>query len=256
MDEVVKAGNKLGPIFDYIKPFIKPGVSTLYLDKLCEKFIKKSGGSPSFVKEDGYYWTICASINEGVIHQIPREDTILKDGDILKIDVGNIDSNGYQGDAARTFLVGENYTQQDVLLKEAAEEAFFEALKVVKIGNHINEIGLAIEKTAKRYGFSCLQEFGGHGIGKEMHEDPFIPNCAEIMNPHGGPIIRAGMCLCIEPMIIGDKSGRIYITDDGWTVKSRSNAHTSHYENTIVVYPDRVVITTIDESVKNRLERK
>jgi len=255
LDKVVEAGNKLGPIFDFIKPHIKPGVSTLYLDHLCENFIKKTGGQPSFKKEKDYYWTICSSINEGVIHQIPKEDVILKNGDILKIDVGNIDSNGFNGDAARTFLVGDNHSDLDVKLKEASEEAFWEALKIVKIGNHINEIGMAIQKVAEKYGFSCLKEFCGHGIGTEMHEDPLVPNCTDPIHPKGGPVIKAGMCICIEPMIIGGKNPSIRIEDDGWGVVSSLGYRTSHYENTIAIYMDKVVVTTVDESVKKRLER-
>lgn len=255
LDKIVEAGAKLGPVFDFIKPYIKPGVSTLYLDKMCEKFIKRTGGQPSFKKEDGYYWTICASVNQGIIHQIPREDVILKDGDILKIDIGNIDANGFQGDAARTFLVGENFTKTEVQLKEAAEEAFWEAFKEVKIGNHINQIGWAIQKTAEKYGFSCLKEYGGHGIGTSMHEDPFIPNFGIKDHPHGGALIRAGMAICIEPMIIGSNDDRVSLQSDGWGVVSVSGAYTSHYENTIVIYPDKVLVTTVDESVKEHFRK-
>lgn len=252
MEKAIVAGNKLGPVFDFIAPHVRPGVSTLELDKLCEEFIRQTGGKPSFPGEKDYYWTICASVNEGVIHQIPRKNVILKEGDLLKIDIGNIDSNGYQGDAARTFFVGKPSSDLDVKLKECAEECFWAAYALVKPGVRVNELGWAIQRTAEKYGFSVLKEFGGHGIGTEMHEDPFIPNCG-LFPEKGGAKIKANTLICIEPMVLAGQPN-IVIQPDNWGVISKDGKRTSHYENTIAVFSDHNEITTVDSSVRKRLE--
>ena len=250
--EVEIAGKKLGGLFDYIRPFVKPGVSTLELDKLSEDYIKSTGGKPSFNTVDNYPNTICSSVNDGIIHQIPSRDVSLKEGDLLKIDVGNIDGSGYQGDAARPFPVGK-VTPKVQELMDATEEAFWEALKTVRPGSHVSDIGCAIQRVAQAHGFYALEEYGGHGIGTSMHEDPFIPNCGTI--PHRGPVIRAGMCICIEPMLImGTK--HIKLQDDGWGVVSQDGSYGCHYENTICVYSDHNVIASVDESVRKHLAKE
>lgn len=251
MAKAVAAGRNLGPVFDFIRPHIRPGVSTLELDRLCQQFIESTGGKPSFPGEEGYYWSICASVNEGVIHQIPRKDKILKEGDLLKIDIGNVDSNGFQGDAARTFFVGQP-SELDKKLAACAEECFWEAFKIVKPGLRVNEIGWTIQRTAEKYGFSVLREYGGHGIGTTMHEDPFIPNCG-LFPEKGGAKIRANTLICIEPMVLAGKP-QIRIEADNWGVVAADKSRTSHYENTIAVYADCNEITTVDSTVKKHLE--
>ncbi len=254
MQAAVEAGRKLGPIFDFIRPHIKPGVSTLELDKLCEKFIRASGCKPSFPTEKGYFWTICASVNDGIIHQIPRKETVLKDGDLLKIDVGNIDlGSGYQGDAARTFFVGQVDSESE-RLAACAEECFWEALKLVKPGCRVADIGWCIQRVAESYGFSVLREYGGHGIGLGMHEDPFIPN-AGILPPHHGQIIRANTLICIEPMVMAG-GPQMRIQDDDWGVVTLDGRRAAHYENTIAVFPDHNEITTVDSTVRAKLEAR
>ena len=254
MEVAIQAGNKLGPLFDFLAPHVRPGVSTLELDRLCEGFIKSSGCLPSFPTEEGYYWTICASVNSGVIHQIPRKNVVLKEGDILKIDVGNIDPRtGYQGDAARTFLVGE-VSEESRRLAQCAEECFWECYKLIRPGLRVSELGWTIQRVAESYGFTALREYGGHGIGTRMHEDPFIPNAAIHPRNHG-PIIKANTLICIEPMILAGRP-EIALEEDGWGVRSVDGRNTSHYENTVAIFPDRNVITTVDSSVKSRLEAK
>lgn len=250
--KVETAALKLAGLFDWIRPYVKPGVSTLELDRLAENYIRKTGGVPSFNTEDHYPNTICSSVNDGVIHQIPSKDVILKAGDLLKIDVGNIDGSGYQGDAARPFAVGTVAPRVQELV-DATEEAFWEALKTVHPGAHVSDIGCAIQRVAEAHGFHCLEEYGGHGIGTQMHEDPFIPNCGTI--PHRGPVIKAGMCICIEPMLImGTK--HIKLQDDGWGVLSQDGSWACHYENTICVYPDRNVVASADDSVRQHLAKE
>lgn len=252
MKALSEAGHKIGPVFDYIKPFIKPGVTTKEIDKLCEKFIRSSGCTPSFKGFEGFPGSICASVNDEVIHGIPSSKRVLKEGDLLKIDIGNIDKSGYQGDCARTFFVGE-VSKEAKLLAQATEEAFWEALKVVKPGARVNDIGYAIQKVADSYGFSALSEYGGHGIGVSMHEDPFIPNCSKGYLPHRGQILREGMAICIEPMLIL-KRPQIYIADDDWTVISQDHSLGAHYENTILIYSDYNEVTTVDNDVLKHLQ--
>ena len=252
MEAGVKAGRKLGPIFDFIRPHIVPGVSTLELDRLCKEFILSTGSHPSFPTEEGYFWTICSSVNDGIIHQIPRKNVILKEGDILKIDVGNIDDEtGFQGDAARTFLVGEA-DEESKKLAECAEECFWECYKLVRPGLRVSDIGWCIQRVAESYGFSALREYGGHGIGRGMHEDPFIPN-AGIQLPHRGPMIKANTLICIEPMVMAGKC-QMRLQDDNWGVVTLDGRRAAHYENTIAVFPDHNEITTVDSTVRARLE--
>ena len=156
MEKMIEAGNKLGKIFDLLAPEIKPGRSTAEIDKLAEKYIRESGGTPNFALEDGYHNAICASVNETLIHGIPSKSVILKDGDILSVDMGNLDENGYNGDACRTFAVG-NISDEAKRLIRCTEECFFEAYKVCLVGHHLFEISMAIQRTADKYGYSLCQ---------------------------------------------------------------------------------------------------
>lgn len=252
MDELRKAGNKIGPVFDYIRHYVKPGISTKEIDRLCEKYIRDSGCVPSFKGYQGFPGSICASVNDEVIHGIPSSSRILKEGDLLKIDIGNIDSSGFQGDCARTFFVGQ-VSEKAKLLYQAAKEAFWAAYKMLKPGVRANDIGATIQQVAESYGFSALKEYGGHGIGKEMHEDPFIPNTGEGFIPHRGALIREGMALCIEPMLLMGRR-EIELGSDNWTILSRDHSLGAHYENTILVYADHNEITTVDNDVKAHLD--
>lgn len=252
MDCLREAGNKIGPVFDYIKHYIKAGVSTKEIDRLCEKFIRQSGCIPSFKGFEGFPGSICASINDEVIHGIPSSKRILKEGDVFKIDIGNIDPNGFQGDCARTFFVGE-VSEKAKLLYKATEEAFWEAYKILRPGLRVNDIGRKIQEVAESYGFKALKEYGGHGIGKGMHEDPFIPNSGDGFIPHRGAILREGMAICIEPMLLMG-SGEIEIGPDDWTVISSDHSLGTHYENTILIYADHNEITTVDSDVKAHLD--
>ncbi|MBQ8142833.1 MAG: type I methionyl aminopeptidase [Bacilli bacterium] len=248
---MIQAGNKLGKIFDQLTDLIRPGISTLEIDKFVEKAIIQSGGKPNFALEDGYHWSVCASINEVLIHGIPNKNIILKDGDILSIDMGNLDNNGFNGDACRTFAVG-NISDEAKKLIRCTEECFYNALKVCYPGHHLYEISMAIQKTADSYGFSLCKEYGGHGIGREMHEDPFIPNyySAEL---GFGPFIREGMCLAIEPMVMAGKS-TIVTKKDGWGVVSADGKLTAHYENDIIITANGPIITSVDSNVTRHLE--
>ena len=251
MDKMIEAGNKLGPIFDILAEEIKPGKSTAEIDKLAENLIRQTGGKPNFSLEEGYHWSVCASVNSTLIHGIPSKNVILKEGDIISIDMGNLDKNGYNGDACRTFEVG-NVSDEAKRLIRCTEECFWEAYKVLKPGRHLFEISMAIQRTADKYGYSLVKEYGGHGIGKEMHEDPFIYN---YYSPEMGlgPYLREGMCLAIEPMVMQGKSDIITL-NDGWGIVSADHKLTCHYENDVVITSSGAIVTSVDSNVKRHLK--
>ena len=232
--------------YDYIEKIIKPGMSTLELDNLAEKFIKEHGGIPA---QKGYPsgvrgvpdfpGTLCISINDVVIHGIPSKDIIIKDGDLVSVDLVVL-KNGYNGDAARTYLVG-NVSKEARELAEVTKQAFFEAIKFAKPGYRIGDISNAVETYVKKFGFSVVKEFQGHGIGKEMHEDPGIPNYGK---PGKGPRLEPGMTLAIEPMVISGKSD-IWELEDGWTIATQDGSLAAHYENTILITENEPKILTI-----------
>ena len=249
IQKMIEAGKILGECFDFIRPYIVPGVSTGYLDDLVEKFLRKHNCIPSFKMVDDYPASICASVNDMLIHGIPSYEVILKEGDILSIDMGNI-YHGYNGDAARTFAVGKVSEEAQRLIK-CTKECFYAAMDKARVGNHLNDISKEISRVAASYGYSPVKEFGGHGIGKEMHEDPFIWNY-DRKNGVQGVALRKGMCLAIEPMILAGSS-EIYQLNDGWGIVSADGKLTCHYENTIYIDDDGPHITTIDEDVKGYL---
>ena len=192
-------------------------MSTVELDKLAENFIRQNGGIPA---EKGYPsgmrgvpnfpGSLCISINDVVIHGIPSKNTIIKDGDVVSVDTV-VQKNGYMGDAARTYLVG-NCSNEAKELVEVTKQAFYEGLKMAKPGNRVGDISHAVETYVKSFGFSLVREFQGHGIGKEMHEDPGVPNIGKAGK---GPRLEPGMTICIEPMVIVGKPD-IWELEDGW----------------------------------------
>lgn len=244
------AGNKLGKVFDELLPEIKPGRSTYEINHIAERLIRQTGGVPNFALEEGYHWAICASVNETLIHGIPSKNVILKEGDILSVDMGNKDSSGFNGDACRTFAVG-NISAEATRLIRCTEECFYEAYKVCKPGRHLYEISMAIQRTADKYGYSLVREYGGHGIGIEMHEDPFIYNYYD-PTLGLGPILREGMCLAIEPMVMSG-SREIYTKDDNWGIVSVDHKLTCHYENDIIITSTGAEITSVDSNVRRHL---
>ena len=243
--------NQLGKVFDKLALEIKPGRSTFEISKLANDYIVKSGMKASFKGYDGFPGYVCASVNEELIHGIPSKDKILKDGDILSIDMGNLDKSGFQGDACRTFAVGNISTEAQKLIS-CSEECFFEAYKVCKPGRHLYEISMAIQRVADKYGFSLCRDYGGHGLGKEMHEDPFIYN---YYKPELGlgPILREGMVLAIEPMVMAG-SYKTEVLQNDWTVVSADRKLTSHYENDVIITADGAKIISVDSNVKRHLK--
>lgn len=232
-----KAGSLVSEMHKFIKPYIKEGITTKELDKLCEKFIRDNGAVPTELGYEGYPASICASVNDTVVHGIP-DNYKLKKGDIITIDVV-IGYKGYQGDAAWTYAVGEISDEKKYLM-EHTEKSLYEGIKQVKPGNHIGDISNAVETYAKEHNLGVVEELCGHGIGNEMHEDPEVPNFGK---KGTGPVLKEGMVICIEPMLTLGKR-YIYEEDDDWTIKTEDGLPAAHYEHTVLVTKDGYEILT------------
>ena len=218
---------------------IRPGMTTKELDKIAHDFIRDNGAYPSFLGYGGYPASTCISINDMVVHGIPSDDIIIREGDIVSVDVGTI-LNGWQGDAARTFAVGEISEEKKKLVK-VTEECFFKAVENLKSGTPLGDIGYNVQTHAEANGFSVVRALVGHGIGREMHEDPSVPNYGK---KGTGIRLKAGMVIAIEPMI----NAGVYQVDfmsDGWGVKTRDRRPSAHYENTVAILEDGVEVLTL-----------
>ncbi len=226
---MAEAGRVVAKVFEEVGPLVKPGVSTLELNDAAEAVIRREGAIPSELGYQGYPASICASVNEVILHGIPSEKKILRDGDIVSLDLCAT-KNGYVGDACRTYPVGI-CGERALRMIKIAEECFQAAVSLVRPGVHLGDISHAIEATAAKYGCSVPRDFTGHGIGTSMHEDPYIPCYGE---PGTGPILREGMTICIEPMIL-EHHNAVRIMKDGWTVVAKDGGLTAHYENTLAV---------------------
>jgi methionyl aminopeptidase len=229
-----------------IEEAIKPGMTTYELDIIAENTIRKLGaipaekGYPSGVKGvPNYPASTCISINDEVIHGVPSKNRIIKDGDVVSVDLVAL-KNGYNGDMARTYLVG-NCSKEAKKLVEVTKQAFYEGLKYAVKGNRIGDISHNIGEFVKSQGYSVVREFQGHGIGRDMHEDPGIPNYGKAGK---GPRIEPGMTLCIEPMVMCGKPD-IWELEDGWTIVTQDGSLAAHYENTILITEKEPKILTI-----------
>lgn len=235
--KMTEAGKIVGLVHDKLKGIIEPGISLLELDNQAEKLILKLGAKPSFKGYGGFPATICASVDEQIIHGIPSKRK-LREGEIVSIDVGAF-YLGYHGDAAFTAAVG-NISEEKARLIEVTERSFYEGFKLAKAGNRLGDISHSIEKVVLEAGYYVVKEFVGHGIGRELHEDPSVPNYGP---PGRGPLLEPGMTLAIEPMVnMGTES--IIILDDGWTVITRDKQPSAHYEHTILITENDPVILT------------
>jgi len=224
-----EAGRLLSIVHDEMAKHVRPGISTMELNKIGEDKIRSFGCIPSFLNYEGYPASICISVNDRVVHGIPSRHEILKEGDIVSLDAGLI-YQGYHSDAARTWAVGE-ITPEARKLVDVTQQSFFEGIKLAKAGNHLYDISAAIEDYVTRYGFTCVRDLVGHGIGTNMHEDPQIPNFRQHRR---GVKLQAGMTLAIEPMV--NMGGwEVRILDDDWTVVTEDGSLSSHYENTILI---------------------
>ena len=231
------AGKIVGDTHIYLKEFIKPGITTKELDKLAYDFILSQGAIPSFLNYDGFPASICTSINEEVVHGLPS-NRILKDGDIISIDIGAC-YEGYHGDSAWTYPVGTIDEDKKYLL-EHTEKALFEGLSAIKPGNRIGDVSFAIEQYALKHKLGVVKELVGHGVGIHLHETPDVPNYG---NKNKGMILRSGMTIAVEPML-NLKTSNIYLLDDDWTIVTADNSPSAHFEHTVLVTKDGYEILT------------
>jgi len=243
LDKMRKAGKLVAKILKELEKAAVPGVSTKELDDIAQRIIREAGGSAPCVGygEPPFPAAICTSINDIVVHGIPSAHDILKNGDIITCDVV-AELDGFNGDAARTFLIG-NVPEETRLLVERTKQAFFEGLKQVKIGNRIGDVSHAVQEYAESYGYGVVKVLTGHGIGRSMHEDPEVPNYGRAGRGHR---ILKGMAFCVEPMI-NMGTDRVYLGDDGWAVYTADGKPAAHYENTIIITDNGPEMTTYEE---------
>lgn len=233
-----QAGKIVAMTHEHLKPYVKAGISTKELDEMAEKFIRSQGAIPSFKGYGGFPGSICASINDVLVHGIPNAAHILKDGDIISIDIG-ANYKGYHGDSAWTYAVGEVSEEAKELMK-VTEESLYRGLEQVKPGNRISDISNAIQTFVEAHGYGVPRDYTGHGIGTNLHEDPIVPNFGIAGR---GPKIVSGMVIAVEPMVtLGDYHTRTLLDD--WTVKTIDGKITAHYEHTIVVTDEGYEILT------------
>ncbi|MCX7796076.1 MAG: type I methionyl aminopeptidase [bacterium] len=238
IEMILQAGQIVAKVLEYLQGIIIPGISTLDLDREAESLIRKLGGKPSFKGYSGYPKSICVSINEQVIHGIPKRSVRIREGDIVSIDVG-VEYNGYHADSAVTVAVGEVSSEIEALLK-VGREALDIGISYAKPGNHLSDISHAIESYVLANNMSVVKSFVGHGIGRKLHEEPQIPNFGP---PGQGPILEPGFVLAIEPMVnLGTED--VIILEDGWTVITRDGKPSCHFEHTVVVQDGEPLIAT------------
>lgn len=245
LEKMREAGRLTAIVLKELRKAAVPGVSTKHLDDIAQRIIKEAGGTAPCVGygEPPFPAAICTSINEVVVHGIPSEKEILKDGDIVTCDVV-AELNGFMGDAARTFLVG-NVDEKTRLLVERTKEAFFKGLEKAQIGNRIGDVSHAVQECAEGYGYGVVRELTGHGIGREMHQDPEVPNYGKAGR---GPRIVKGMAFCIEPMINMGKRN-VVLGYDGWRVSAADGLPAAHYENTVIITQNGPEMTTYEEEL-------
>lgn len=224
-----EAGKILANVHEEMYKIIRPGISTMDINRKGEEVIRSYDCIPSFLDYNGYPASICVSVNEEVVHGIPDKKRILKEGDIVSLDAGVI-YQGYQSDSARTHAVGE-ISEDDQRLIDVTKQSFFEGIKMAKAGNHLYDISKAIQDFVEDNGYSIVRDLVGHGIGKKLHEEPQIPNFKPIGR---GMKLRPGMTLAIEPMVNAG-AYEVWILEDDWTVVTRDSKKSAHYENTVLI---------------------
>ena len=237
VEKLYKAGQIVKETLQMVEALIAPGISTIEIDRKAEEFILSKGAMPGFKGLYGFPATLCVSIDDEVVHGMPS-DRRLKEGEIFSVDVGSY-IDGYYGDHAKSFAVGQIDEDRKRLI-DVTRQCLIDAIKVVKPGNRIGDIGFAVQKRAEENGYSVVRELVGHGIGEKLHEEPQIPNFG---TPNTGPIIKEGMCFAIEPMInLGGAD--VFTKTDGWTVCTKDGLPSAHFEHSITVTKNGAKILT------------
>ncbi|MBO4820259.1 MAG: type I methionyl aminopeptidase [Prevotella sp.] len=245
-----RANRLVGLTLAELARHIKPGVSTLQLDKIAGEFIRDNGATPTFKGFPNPYGgpfpaNICTSVNDVVVHGVPNEKTVLKEGDIISIDCGTL-LDGFNGDSCYTFCVGEVSPEVKRLLA-TTYESLYKAIEVAVAGHHVGDIGSTVQDYCEERGYGIVRELTGHGIGRKMHEDPMVPNYGRRGN---GPLLKAGMCIAIEPMVtMGDKA--VVLAPDKWSVLTRDHRPAAHYEHTIAIRRGKSEILSSFEEIES-----
>ncbi len=239
LDKMRRAGQILGATINEVVAAVEPGVTTLELDRVAEAFIREAGATPSFLGYKGFPGSICASINNEIVHGIPSKDRAVAEGDVVSLDFGTI-WEGFQADSAVTVFVGPPPSDDAKRLVETTQAALDAAIDVIRPGARLSDIGFAIEQVAIAGGLGVVREYGGHGIGRAMHEDPYIQNWGP---PGRGPVLKPGLVLALEPMfnLGGDETRQL---DDGWTVVTADGSLSAHWEHTVAVTEDGYEVLT------------
>ncbi len=234
-----KANQIVRDTLNLLEDTIKEGMTTAQLNKIAHDYIIKCDAIPSFLGYGGFPASICTSINEQVVHGIPSDKAVIKEGDIVSVDCGSI-YKGYNGDAARTFMIGK-VSEEKAKLIEVTKQSFFEGVKILKEGVRLGDLGHAIQSYAESFGYGVVRALVGHGIGRDMHEDPEVPNFGK---EGRGMRLRKNMTIAIEPMInLGTHD--VYMLDDGWTIVTADGMPSAHYENTVWIKEDGVEILSL-----------
>jgi len=236
---IKEASRIVAEVLEYVREKLAPGTSLAAIDRWIDEYIRKRGGTPTFLGYRGFPKSSCISINNEVVHGIPTEEKVIKEGDLVKVDVG-VTLKGYIGDAARTYVIGE-VDERTLKLVRTTEEALYRGIDAARPGNRLSDISHAIQATAEAHGFSVVRELGGHGVGLKLHEDPIIPNYGK---PGRGPVLKAGMVFALEPML--NMGGpEVKTLDDGWTVVTKDGSLSAHFEHTIAIREKGPEILTV-----------
>ena len=250
-----QANRLVGKTLGELAKHIRPGVTTLQLDKIADEFIRDHGATPTFKGFPNPYGgpfpaSICTSVNDVVVHGVPDKDTVLKEGDIISIDCGTL-LNGYNGDSCYTFCVGE-VSEEVKRLLEVTKASLYKGIEQAVAGRHVGDISSAVQDYCEAEGYGVVRELTGHGIGREMHEDPQVPNYGRRGN---GPLLKASMCIAIEPMITMGKRD-IYLKSDRWSVCTRDGKPAAHFEHTVCVRKGKAEILSSFEEIETVIKSK
>ena len=238
LEKMRRAGHAVREVLDTVKTLVRPGITTMDLERAAEQKIRDLGGVPAFKGYQDYPCVLCTSVNQEIVHGIPSERRALKEGDIVSIDCGVV-LDGYYGDAAITVPVGAVKPELQKLL-EVTEQSLYKGIEKMRIGNTVQDVGSAVQDWVEKHGFSVVREFVGHGIGTKLHEDPQVPNYG---TPGHGPKLREGMVLAIEPMVNAGKPGA-RVLDDKWTAVTEDGSYSAHFEHCVAVTKNGPMILT------------
>jgi len=239
IEKMRRSGHIVREVLDGLREMVKPGMSTMDLERAADKMIRDAGAKPAFKGYYDYPCVLCTSVNQEIVHGIPSEKRVLNDGDIVSIDCGVV-LDGYYGDSAVTVPVGDYISPGLQKLLKVTEESLYKGIDVARVGNTVGDVGAAVQRWVEAAGFSVVREFVGHGIGTRLHEDPQVPNYG---NEGHGPRLREGMVIAIEPMVNAGKAGALLL-EDKWTAVTEDGSYSAHFEHCVAVTNDGPVILT------------